>query len=136
MSVLERANRTPVSPNLLGDAMEAIAGMSPENRSIFEARTLRLIQLLANKGLTERRRADLVMALSFRLEALAHLVDGDHVKGWTLPGQADGATYLHADILKAAVKEPLIESAEGSPTFDAPAFGRRVLEIAKAKGRA
>jgi hypothetical protein len=68
--------------------------------------------------------------------ALARLVEGDHAKGWTLPGQAEGSTYLHADLSKVAAEEPLIEDSGGSVSFDVQSFVLRLLQVAKAKGRA
>jgi hypothetical protein len=80
LGFLERVNRTPVSPTLLGEAMELHANMAPEDRPVFEARAIQLFEFLKDKGFTGRRRSDLVLAINFRLTALARLVQGDHVK--------------------------------------------------------
>ena len=45
-------------------------------------------------------------------------------------------THLHADVLKAAAKEALIEDPDDAVNFDANSFVRRVLHVAQAKGRA
>ena len=46
-----------------------------------------------------------------------------------MPCREEGATYLHADLLKAAAKEALIEGADGSVEFDANSFAHRVLQV-------
>jgi hypothetical protein len=136
LGVLKKANRTRVTAKLLAEAMELHTNMPVEDRSVFEAHALRLFEFLKEKGYKSRRHADLAVAINFRLIALARLVQGDHMKGWTLPGLEEGATYLHADILKVAAKENLVEDSDGSLSFDVQNFALRLLQVAKAKGRA
>lgn len=136
MSVLKRVNRTPVSPTLLGEAMELHSNMPAEDRPVFEARAFELFRFLTDKGFEGTRLSDLALAINFRLTALAHLVQGDQVRGWTLPGDTGGQTLLHVDVLKAAAKEPLFENTEGQAVFDAPAFAQHVLRVSAARGRA
>jgi hypothetical protein len=76
----------------------------------------------------------LVLAINFRLTALARLVQGDHVKGWTLADREEGVTLLHADVLSAAAKEALIEDPDNAVAFDANGFVRRVLHVAQPRG--
>ena len=82
LSVLERTNQTPVSPELFVEAMELFAEMPPEDRSVLDVRTLRLVDFLRAKGFSGRHHADLVVAITFRSFALTHLVQSDPVKGW------------------------------------------------------
>jgi hypothetical protein len=116
--------------------MELHATMAPEDRPLFEASAFQLFEFLKRKGFTGRRHSDLALAINFRLTALAGLIQGDHVKGWTLLGQEEGLIHLHADVLKAAAKEPLIENLDGAVAFDVGSFTHRILRIAQAKGRA
>ena len=44
-------NRTPVSPKLLGEAMELHANMAPEDRPVVEARAFQLFEFSQRKGL-------------------------------------------------------------------------------------
>lgn len=134
--MLKRINRTPVSPTLLGEALERHSAMPAEDRSVFEAQAIELFRFLEEKGFEGNRLSDLALAINFRLTALARLVKGDQIHGWTLPGDEDGQVFLHADVLKAAAKEPLIENAEGQAAFDGRAFAQHVLRVAEARGRA
>lgn len=136
MSVLKRVNRTRVSPALLAEAMELHSDMPAEDRPAFEARAFELFRFLTGKGFEGTRLSDLAVAINFRLTALAYLVQGDQMRGWTLPGDTEGLTYLHADVLKAAAKEPLIEDAEGKAAFDGPTFSERLLRVSAVRGRA
>jgi hypothetical protein len=136
LQVLEKVSRTRVTAELLAEAMELHAGMPAEDRAVFEAHALRLFEFLKEKGYKGIRRADLAVAINFRLTALGRLVQGNHTKGWTLPGHTEGSTYLHADLLKVAAEEPLIEDNDGSVSFDVQNFAHRLLQVAKAKGRA
>ncbi|WP_156652628.1 hypothetical protein [Methylobacterium sp. Leaf86] len=121
---------------LLAEAMERHSNMPPEDRGVFEAIAFELFRFLTEKGFEGSRHGDLAMAINFRLTALARLVQGDQVRGWTLPGDTEGLTYLHADVLKAAAKEPLVEDDKGQAAFDGPAFAQHVLSLAAARGRA
>jgi hypothetical protein len=136
LQVLGKASRTKVTAKLLGEAMELHADMPAEDRSVFEAHALRLFEFLKEKGYKGRRHTDLAIAIHFRLMALGRLVQGNHAKGWTLPGETEGSTFLHADLLKVAAEEPLIEDTDGSVSFDVQNFALRLLQVAKAKGRA
>ena len=135
-SFLEKVNRTLVAPELLGEAMQMHAEMPVEDRRVFEGRSVALFQMLTDKGFKGRRHADLAMAIEFRLQALSRLIEAGITRGWTLPGGADGRTYLHADVLWAAAREPLIESADKQPSFDPDGFSRRLMELTQAKGQA
>jgi hypothetical protein len=134
MGALARVNRTPISPKLLGEAMELHSEMAANDRPVVDAQIFQLIEFLKDKGFTGRRHSDLVVAINFRLMALARLVQGDHVKGWTVPCQEKDLTYLHGDVLKAAAMEALIEDEDGFVLFDANTFALRVLELSSPEG--
>ena len=135
-SFLEKANRTKVTAELLGEVMQMHAEMRPEERGVFEARAIAVFQLLTDKGFKGRRHSDLAMAIDFRLQALSRLIEADRTRGWTLPGGADGRSYLHADLLKAAAREPIIENADKQASFNPDSFSRRLMELTQAKGQA
>jgi hypothetical protein len=134
-SFLERVNRTSVSASLLGEVIEMHSAMSAEDRPVFEVRVIRLFELLDRKGLTQDRGA-LATAIDFRLTALARLQSDDPVRGWSMPGGEPGVQFIHADLVKAAAEEPMIEDAAGQAAFDAESFRRRVLANAEARGHA
>ena len=63
LGVLDRANRTRVPPELLVEAIELFAEMPcEEEQSVFDVRTLRLVDFLRAKGFSGRHHADLVVA--------------------------------------------------------------------------
>jgi hypothetical protein len=76
------------------------------------------------------------MAIDFRLQALARLRKDSVLRGWSIPGAEPGLRYIHADVLKAAAQEPIIEDEAKQAAFDAESFRRRVLANAEARGRA
>jgi hypothetical protein len=134
-SFLKRVNCTRVSAELLGEVMEMHAGLSPEDRTVFEVRAIRMFELLDSKGLGKDR-ADLAMAIDFRLSALARMQKDKVLRGWTMPGAEAGMDYIHADLLKAAAEEPLIEDSKGQAVFDVQKFRNRVLANAQMRGNA
>ena len=137
---MERANQTLVPPELLVEAIELLlVEMSFEERSVFDDSVLRLIDFLKAKGFSGRRHADLVVAIIFRASALAHLVHCDPLKGWvSAGGEEQGVIRLHAEVLRAAAEEPLVEDAAGATAaiFNVRSFMRRILLLAQAQGRA
>lgn len=135
MDFLKKVNRTPVTSDLLADALELHASMVPEDRDVYEARMFKLFQYLDDKGL-QKKRGELAMAIDFRLTALARLQSDQALRGWTLPGTEAGMDYIHADLLKAAADEPVIEDEQKQAAFDVESFRRRVLGIAETRGQA
>ena len=135
LSVLERANRTPVPPELLIEAVELFAGMSFEERSLLDIRTLHLIEFLRAKGFSGEHHADLVVAITFRYFALAQLVCCDLLKNW-ITAQEHVMTGLHAEIIRAAAKQALVEEPDSAAAFEVSSFVRRILLVAQPQGRA
>ena len=133
LSVLERANQTPVSPELFVEAMELFVEMPPEDRSVFD---VRLVDFLRAKGFSGRHHADLVVAITFRSFALAHLVQSDPVKGWIISADEQGMTRLHAEIVRAAAGEALVEDSDSAVAFDVRSFAPHLLIVAQPQGRA
>lgn len=132
---VERAMRTPVSPDLLAAAMEAIAELPQDQRRSFEGRAFRLFRLLEERDEGDDA-ALFAFVIQLRLEALARLHDDRGLRAWTLPGDAEGADYIHADVVAAAAVEPLIEIDEHTVGFDAESFRARVLADAAVRGHA
>lgn len=92
--------------------------------------------MLDLKGLGAKKRADLVLAIDFRLTALARLLQAHQVRGWTLPANDEGTDFIHRDLLCAAAEEPVIEDSDGQAGFDPESFRARVLRLSEAKGEA
>jgi hypothetical protein len=55
------------------------------------------------------RHTDLVVAIFFRSFALAHLVRCEPVNGWIISAEERGRTRLHAEVIRAAAEEALVE---------------------------
>src|SRR5215469_3393391 len=117
-SFLEEANCATVTAELLGEVLEMHAAMPAEDRGVFEARAVRLFKLLDRKGLGDKR-ATLAMAIDFRLQALARLQMDSALRGWSMRGDEPGKEYIHADMLKAAAEERIIENEAKQADFDA-----------------
>lgn len=96
---------------------------------------MHLFELLNRKGFGADTGA-LAVAINFRLEALARLLADDRLRGWSMPGTKPGMDFIHADLIKAAADEPVIEDAAGQAAFDAENFRRRVLANAGTRGQA
>ena len=136
LGVLDRANRTRVPPELLVEAIELFTEMPREEQSVFDVRTPRLVDFLRAKGFSGRHHADLVVAIIFRSYALAHLVRCEPVNGWIISAEERGMTQLHAEVIRAAAEEALVEDPDSVATFDVRSFARRILHLAQPQGRA
>ncbi|WP_175429786.1 hypothetical protein [Azospirillum argentinense] len=85
-SHLQTVNEVQITAELLGEVLQMHADMEPEDRPVFEARIIRMFELLDRKGIQEGR-ALISMAVDFRLTALAKLhQQGVALRGWTMPG--------------------------------------------------
>jgi hypothetical protein len=133
---MEQVNRTTVPADLLGEALEMF-GVMPEALDLagFEARATQMFRLLDRKA-PGQNRAALATAIELRLKALARLQRDEALLGLFTPGGEfglftpggeSGLTIIHANLVKAAVSEPLIEDADGEPSFGAESFRLRVL---------
>jgi hypothetical protein len=130
-----RAMSAEVSPELLTASMEAIGELPADQRGSFEGRAFRLFRLLEERN--EAQEAALTaFAIQLRLEALARLHDDRGLRAWTLPGDAEGADYIHADVVAAAAVEPLLEIDDHTVGFDPDSFRARVLADSAARGHA
>lgn len=136
MGILEKANRTQVSPELLGEAMEIYANMPPEDRSVLDARLIRVFDFLRAKGFTGRREADLAAAVNFRLTALARIVQSSLIQGRTLSDRGNPIPEQADVLVEAAAKETLVEDDDGCVAFDAGSFERRIVQLARSRRQA
>ena len=132
---LRKVNKTKVDPALLGEVMEMHANMPAEDRTSFEARTFRIIEMLNARGL-QAERATMLLAIDFRLTALARLIDARGGRGFTRPGSEVGMDWVHADLVRCAAEEPIIEDEAKQPAFDPDRFEQRLLAICEPLGKA
>ena len=102
---------------------------------MLDVRTVRLIDFLRDKGFSGKHHADLVVAITFRYFALAQLVCCDPLKEW-ITAQKQGMSRLHAEIIRAAAEEALVEEPDSAAAFEVSSFVRRILLLAQPQGRA
>lgn len=133
---LEGINRTKVPPDLLAEIMERYAGLAPSQRGSFEARAFELMRLLDAKGISEERKTDLLLAIQFRMEALAHCALDSAAQGWIMPGMETGQVLLHPELIKAAAEMPLVEDHLKRVVFDYASLKERALLLVRPDGRA
>lgn len=128
-------NAITVSPELLGEAMTMIANLPAAEKSVFEARTVRVVELVEQKGWGEAS-CLMAMAITVRLMALDSVLDDRVVKEWQLPAAECGVSYVHHEVLRVAAEEPVLEGPNGQPVFAISAFCTRLAATAASKGRA
>lgn len=133
---LKTVNKTNVEPGLLGDVMQMHADMPAEDRLSFEARAFRMFDLLNGRGYRVKKRADLSVAIDFRLAALARLIDARGGRGFTMLGREENMDWVHADLVRCAAEEPVIDDEAYQPAFDADRFEQRLLAICETQGEA
>jgi len=130
MKMIKRVNKQKVDPDLMKAVLEEVAG-EPVKRG-FEGTTFEIFQRVSELGLPERQRTDLALAVSFRLQALARLMEDGGGRGWTLPGEP-GCTFVHEELVRAAAEEPMIE-VNNQVAFDPMSLHRRLLALAEMHG--
>jgi hypothetical protein len=131
--MLKRLNKTAVTAEQLGDVMKAVAALPKEDRG-FEGSTFAVVKYAAEQKLPQTKRQALVLALNFRLAALARLMDAHPLPGFTRPG-SDGAEWLHEDVIRCAAEMPLL-MIDDDFVFDAVPFREHLLAIATPAGGA
>jgi hypothetical protein len=130
--ILTLVNRIKMPPDLLTAVVAMYAEQPPDERVSLEARSIRLLEFLDRKSL---KGPDLLLAIDFRLIALARLMESHDVRAWVMTGEPAGPSSVHADPIRAAAAEPVIETAN-QPTFDPDSFRARVLKSSTARGNA
>ena len=130
-----RINEITVSPELLGEAMTMVAALPAADKSSFETRTTRVVELVEQKGWGEAS-CFVAMAITVRLMALDSVLDDRVVKEWQLPAAESGVSYVHHELLRVASEEPVLEGPHGQPVFAIAPFRTRLAATSAPKGRA
>ncbi len=131
----QEVNAAKVSADLLGEVMIMWAALPSEEWKDFDTKLTRVVEHITrkNKG---KEDVFLAMVLTLRLMALDSVLHNDEFKGLKYPGTAEGITFVHGDLLKAAAEEPIFEGPEGQPIFEGKAFCQNVLRRAATTGHA
>lgn len=108
-----------VDPDLLIDAETKVA--EDHSRSGPSDPALSVVM-----ALTGRCAPGEMIAISNRLTALAHLLSGGEVRGWTRTVEGASYTLVHKNLLRAAATAPL----EERPMVRDLSFGPEIFDIA------
>ena len=92
-----------------------------------------MLDLLDEVGVPVAARAPIVVAVRFRLTALARLETEPAYAAWTLKEVMPGVDLLHRTLIETAATQPLIEDG-GEPAFEPDAFFRAALERCEGAG--
>lgn len=110
-----------------------LAKLPDAERGVFETRAKSVVDLLSNKGFGQES-GFLAMAVTVRLMALDSIMSDPRSREWLLPSSDAEITYVHADLLRVAVAEPILEDRDGQPVFASHSFFQRLLQIAASRG--
>ena len=130
----DQINDTKIEVELLGEAMEMLARLPDDKRDSFEERARSVYNFLAKKGYEDCGLAS--MAIMLRLMALDTVIDDPEVKGLVISNPVPKVIYLHYDLLRTAVEEPIVEGNQGEPMFVTENFKVRLLQLSGAGGSA
>jgi hypothetical protein len=129
-------NALKVPAALLGEVMIMWASLPPDEWKDFDRKLARVVEFVGEKGGNEESLM-LAMAVALRLMALDTMMADPEIRGWLVPGKScGGITYVHADILKVAAEEVILEGPKGEPTFAPATFRAHLMALAVTRGRA
>ena len=130
-----QVNAVSVPVDLLIEANQIHTDLPPEDRSDMAVWVVAWIQMLESKPYTEAHRSDLLLALHFRMTALASLELAQHAEmaGWSMPGDKDGMVFAHYELFQAAAAHPVVE-IDNQAAFEPDSFFQRLLSITETKG--
>ncbi|QIQ86834.1 hypothetical protein [Erythrobacter sp.] len=120
----DKINAIEVDPEILEEVLGRISELAPEDRG-FVGSSITAVHVVNDLGLPDGERQDMCLALNFRLRALAKLISENGAAGWTMPG-ADGATFIHQEVIERAASQPLCEEGEDL-FFDPEEFSAGLL---------
>ena len=121
LGMIEQVKRTKVALKDIRTFVEATESDPPEDRS-FEHTIMRLVELFPGT-----KNADKRMAISFRMTALALLLENGTNDGISFIKRSDGSVSLNDSIFAAVAESPLIEN-DNQLIFDPADLFRRARE--------
>ncbi|MGY3584811.1 hypothetical protein ACVIGB_006130 [Bradyrhizobium sp. USDA 4341] len=88
-------------------------------------------------ALHKEQKPDVIIALDYRLRALAKLIGDGEGKPWTYAIAEDGGHMVNEALFRAAARAPLFEAKTvGDVAFKPDEFMKIALEESEADGRA
>ena len=87
--------------------------------------------------LHEKQKPEIIIAIDYRLRALAKLIADGEGKPWTFALTEDGGHMVNEALFKAAARAPLFEAKTvGQVAFDLAEFMKIALEESETDGEA
>ncbi|MEQ8693780.1 MAG: hypothetical protein RIC85_00415 [Gammaproteobacteria bacterium] len=128
-----------IDPELMIRLFRCVDEMAPEDRSNYEARSIRLIAFLHDEGIRDDETSDhaqILVSFGRRMEALAKLRTHPKYRGWTLQisDSDQDPDLIHQMLIEVAAEAPLIEQRDDD-IFDPDDFFDRVLAKVESGGR-
>ena len=135
MANFPKRNQQPIPVELLGGAIEAIARLSARDRTNTASRVVALLRMMdaLNVPSALEARSALLMAIQLRMDALARLQDHPSYRVWSMKSGTSEGHYVHADLIAAAARAPLIMTGRVA-NFEPQSFFALVLIISEARG--
>lgn len=122
---MRNLNAVKVTVSDLRRASDAVHAL-PEGERDWEGRLIAMVRLFP-------KQPDKGLSVEHRLAAMAKMVAGGALPGWSMPEAPDGSTMIAEAVWLAAASEPLVLS-ERDATFDCARFRARVLSLAQPEG--
>lgn len=135
MSIIQEVNEYELKPELLREAMEAVAETDPADRDTFEAHMLAVNNTIRSHGIRMGEGADAAIAIHFRISALARILKGGGARGFQHPTPEPGKISIAEAVVYCAATQPLLDQ-DGPVSFDEEKFNRCVLTNAAVRGQA
>lgn len=89
------------------------------------------------RALHEEQKPDVILAIDYRLRALAKLISEGQGKPWTFAMTEEGGHMVNEALFRAAARAPLFEAKMvGDVAFNHDEFMKIALEESEAKGQA
>lgn len=89
------------------------------------------------RALHKEQRPELILAIDYRLRALAKLISDGEGKPWTYAVKDDGEHMVNEALFRAAARAPLFEAKTvGQVAFDRDTFMKIALEESETDGQA
>ena len=136
MSRFPKRTQQSIPVELLGAAIEAMARLPARDRTNTASRVVALLRMMdaLNVPSALEARSALLMAIQFRMEALARLRDHPSYRAWSIKSGTPESHYIHGDLIEAAARAPLDITGRVA-SFEPKSFFDLVLAISEARGR-
>jgi hypothetical protein len=133
-TVITKMNAIPLTVDLFKLVLRAVGDLPAAARADLSARTLAMSEVL-ERDKVPGNHAEILLAVKFRVEALAGLSDEPAFGAWSTRAGIDGGDLVQEILIEIAATQPLI-ARDGKPAFEAASFFAAALAQGAAEGRA